>query len=343
MTFPRITLAAALVAILTATGARADDRAAALRLFQEGKALMTAGKFADACPKFAQAADLSPTPGVRLNLGDCYDKLGRTASASTAYDTALAIADRSGDKPAADLARSRLAAVKPRLSYLAVRVPPEATLPGLEVLRDGEKLPQDAWGTPLAVDPGNHEVTATAPGRQKWGTSVSVVGSGEQGVTVPPLEPVRDTQASASGSATPEASRPAPAMGTTEKAAHGSGPLAGAGGTQRTIAVVGAGLGVVGLAVGAAFGAVMLSRKSDYQQHEDASGQCRDLECQTASHDAANAGNVATVALLAGSALFVAGATLWFTAPKEASSSPAVALLPIVGPGGGGFAAAGQW
>jgi hypothetical protein len=345
MFLARIALTATLVAVpsLIATSARADDRAAALQLFQEGKTLMAAGNLADACPKFAAAANLSPTAGVRLNLGDCYDKLGRTGAASTAYGDALAVAERAGDKPAAEVARSRLAALKPRLSFLAVKVPPEAAVAGLEVARDGQKLPQDAWGTAMVVDPGNHEITATAPGRAKWVTTANVTGPGEQGVTVPPLEPVRDGQGTAAGSGPPNPSGPLPATGATDTTSRGPGLFAGAGGTQRTLAAIGAGLGVVGLAVGSYFGAVMLTRKSDYQQHENANGQCSDLECQTASHDAASAGNVATVGFVAGGALLAAGAVLWFTAPREASSPPAVALLPFAGPGSLGFGAAGKW
>jgi serine/threonine-protein kinase len=344
MFLARIALTATLVTVpsLVSTSARADDRAAAVQLFQEGKTLMAAGNFAEACPKFASAANLSPTAGVRLNLGDCYDKLGRTAASSTVYGEALAIAERAGDKPAAELARSRLAALKPRLSFLAVKVPPEAAIAGLEIARDGEKLPQDAWGTSLVVDPGKHEVTATAPGHARWVTTVNVTGPGEQGVTVPLLEPDR-AAGTAGGSATSNPDGLGSAIGATDATPRGPGLFAGPGGTQRTAAVIGAGLGVVGLAVGSYFGAAMLSRKNDYQQHENANGQCSDLECQTASHDAANAGNVATVGFVAGGALLVAGAALWFTAPREAQSPPPVALLPFAGPGSVGLGAAGKW
>lgn len=133
--------------------ARGDDLATAQQLFAQGKELMAAGKVAEACAKFAGAADSSPTAGVRLNLGECYEKLGRTASAYTRYVEAETIADRVGDASAANLARGREAALKPTLSYLAVVVTGEAAkVAGLEVNRDGQRVPDAAWGTPVPVD-----------------------------------------------------------------------------------------------------------------------------------------------------------------------------------------------
>src|ERR1700679_3410075 len=102
------TLQLALV-VAVATVARssyADDRAAAQLLFQQGKDLMRSGDFAHACPKFEAAGQFSATPGVRINLADCWVKLGRTASAWGKFDEALSLAERSGDKPAADAARA---------------------------------------------------------------------------------------------------------------------------------------------------------------------------------------------------------------------------------------------
>ncbi len=129
---------AAALAVLTAP-ARADDRAAAQQLFQQGKELMRAGSFAEACPKFEAAEKFSATPGVRLNLAECWVKLGRTASAWGKYDEALLMAERGGDKAAAAVASAGKAALEPQLVYLTVAVGDPARVPGLEVHRDGEE------------------------------------------------------------------------------------------------------------------------------------------------------------------------------------------------------------
>jgi hypothetical protein len=343
MSRARIAYAVALAATLTAGGARGDDRANAQQFFNEGKALMAAGKFADACPKFAAAADLSATAGVRLNLGDCYDKLGRTASAWTRYGEALALAEKAGDASAADLARNRLAALKPKLSYLEVRVPPESALSELEVDRDGDKVQQAAWGTPVPVDPGDHAVKATAPGRAPWATTVSVTQAGNQVVTVPVLAPGTATAVSTASPGAPEQGSAAGAGAGDVETPQRSGLFTGPGGTQRVLALTSATVGVAGIAVGSYFGATMLARKSDYQKNQGPSGNCLNPECQTASHDAVAAGNVATVAFIAGGVALGAGAVLWVTAPRASNAASGIAVAPVVGPQAAGIAATGTW
>jgi hypothetical protein len=333
----RLAVPAALIATLCTHPAHADDRATAQELFQQAKDLMGAGKIAEACAKFAAAADLSQTVGVRLNLAACYEKIGRTASAWTRYDEALTIAERSGDSAAASLARAAQAAVTPRLSYVSVTVT-EATavLAGLEVTRDGQKVPQAAWGVPVPVDPGEHSVAATAPGHKAWSGKASVVGAGSRTEIAVPLLEVEVA-------APPVAPGPMPANDTQPaEGTEGRGLFSGPGGTQRTIAVVSAGAGVVALGVGSIFGLQRLSKKSAYEQHLGANGQCLDLQCQTSSQSAVSAGNVATVGFIAGGALVACGVALWFTAP---SSKPAVsaALVPMAGPGGAGMGVGGSW
>ncbi len=61
--------------------AQAEDRAAARALFDEGRQLMAAERYDAACPKFEAARKLAQSTGVLLNLGECYERLGRTASA----------------------------------------------------------------------------------------------------------------------------------------------------------------------------------------------------------------------------------------------------------------------
>jgi hypothetical protein len=341
----RITSLLALATSLTTGIAWSDDRESAQQLFREGKALMATGAFAEACPKFAAAATLSATAGVRLNLGDCYDKLGRTASAWTRYTEALSLAEKAGDRAAVELARGRLAALKPRLSYLQVRVASDPSSQGLAIRRDGEALDPSAWGTPVPVDPGAHEVAASAQGRAPWATTVTVTSAGEQTVVVPVLSPV---PAEANSDVTPAATPPpeprAPVLPSEDaEPKPRNGIFSGPGGTQRALAAVGAGLGVAGLAVGSYFGATMLSRKSEYEQHQSPTGRCADLECQTASHDAIAAGNAATIAFVAGGVLLGAGVLLWSTAPRGSTAGAQVAVVPALGPLGANISATGSW
>ena len=75
----------------------AADKAAAQALFDEGKRLMDAGQFAQACPKFADSEKLDPGVGTLLNLGVCYEKNGQTASAWATYKEAASAAANAGE------------------------------------------------------------------------------------------------------------------------------------------------------------------------------------------------------------------------------------------------------
>lgn len=326
------------VVAMTATPARADDRAAAQALFQQGRALMKAGKTAEACRKFEGAAELSQTAGVRLNLSDCYEKLGRAASAYGRADEALTLAERAGDAAAAQLARKRLAALKPKLSYVTVTVPPAAAVPGLTIRRDDEPVPQAAWGTAVPVDPGEQVVTAEAPGHVTWKQKKTLGGAGARiEFTVPTLEKAQ----AAAGPAEAAPSAPQAAASAPSTPRHDEAPSSGAGHfPQRTLALVTGGVGVVGIGVGTVFGLRMLSKKSDYKKHLDATGHCVDADCASLSHDAYAAGNVATVGWIAGGVLVAAGAVLWLTAPTDEHQ---VGVVPEVGASTAKLSLGGTW
>ncbi len=157
--------------------AQAEDQAGARALFTEGKRLMKAGKYAEACPKLEAAQKLYSSAGILLNLADCYEKIGRTASAWTRFGEAVSVANRSNRPEDADEARRRQEALEPALVRLVVRV--TSPVPGLVVTRDGVTLDEAIWGATLPVDPGDHLVRAEAPGYEPWSTSVSVTRRGD--------------------------------------------------------------------------------------------------------------------------------------------------------------------
>jgi hypothetical protein len=139
------------------------------------------------------------------------------------------------------------------LSYLTIEVASPA--PGLELRRGDVRLDQGAFGARLPVDPGKHVITASAPGYRASTLEVTVGSPRDaQTVKVPPLEKLPE------GSATPGLS-PIPAPGQTPAPNPSARP-----GERRPVPaaapwVVGA-VGVVGVGVGAAFGALALSSYS---------------------------------------------------------------------------------
>ncbi|PKN43764.1 MAG: hypothetical protein CVU63_12165 [Deltaproteobacteria bacterium HGW-Deltaproteobacteria-20] len=331
----RLVLALLVAATLAAPTVRADDLATAQQLFRQGRSLMSEGKVAEACGKFEGAAQLSPTAGVRLNLAECWAKLGRIASAWAKYEEAQTLAERAGDAAAAQIARDRRVELEPRLSFLTIAVPPEAVVEGLEISRDGQRLPPAAWNTPVPVDPGDHMVVARAPRRKPWSERPSVAGAGVKlNVVVPVLE--FDPGATATGLPPDDPSEPPPVG--TDVGTQGS-----RGDTQRTIALVSGGIGVIGLGVGTYFGLRAMAKKDEYEEHRGADGRCLDMDCQNSSEDAHAAGNLSTVGFVAGGAFLAAGAVLWLTAPAGGAKTTSTRIGPAASPQMAGLEMRGTW
>src|SRR5580700_11230615 len=109
-----VTLGCALLVGSLKAGAQAE-LGKADALFNAGRSLLEAGEYSDACPKFAESQKLAPGLGVTLYLADCYERLGRTASALAEFRRAVTIALARGD------ARGTVA--EQRASSLEGRVP----------------------------------------------------------------------------------------------------------------------------------------------------------------------------------------------------------------------------
>jgi tetratricopeptide (TPR) repeat protein len=159
---------AACLSLVVAPAARAqpvDRRAAAQVLFEQGRVLMNANRYAEACTKLEESHQIEPASGTLLNLADCYEQIGRTA---TAYEVFLDVAAIASQSPSLakyeTFARERANALQPKLSKMRVTV--SATATGLSVHRDGIVLGPSDWGAAVAVDPGQHVVEASAP--DKW-------------------------------------------------------------------------------------------------------------------------------------------------------------------------------
>jgi hypothetical protein len=154
----------------------AEKAASAQALFDEGLRLMNAGQPASACPKFAASQKLDPGMGTKFRLAECYEKVGKTASAWALF---IEIGDeaRGAKRPDREkIARKRAEVLAPKLARMTVFVSPEMTnLAGLEVRRDGTVLEKAVWDAPLPIDPGEHFLTATAPGKTPWESKPVVV------------------------------------------------------------------------------------------------------------------------------------------------------------------------
>jgi hypothetical protein len=169
--------------------ARADDDASTARvaqsLFEEGRTLLEAGRYPEACKKLAESQRLDPGGGTLLNLAVCYEKLGRTATAWVTYNDALslAISDRRSEREA--FARAHIADLSARLPR--VRIDTEGNAPDITIRLDGDLVPPAALGTTTPVDPGSHSIEASAPDRRPWSTTLTANEGGTITVRVPQL------------------------------------------------------------------------------------------------------------------------------------------------------------
>src|SRR5262249_37173175 len=114
----------------------APDRAAAADLFRRGLALMKQGKYPDASPKFEASHRPDPSCAALINLGDCYQKVGRTASAWGAYREASDLARKYTDENRIKLAESRASPLESQLPRLEIVVVADRDVRAYEIRRD---------------------------------------------------------------------------------------------------------------------------------------------------------------------------------------------------------------
>jgi hypothetical protein len=311
------------------------EKTLATTLFDDAKALLTDGKVPEACRKLEESRRLHPLPGTILNLAVCHEKEGLVASAFAEFREARLLAERDGRSDRVALADERMKAIEPRLSQLVVVVGADVDRSELRITRDATPLERAAWGTRIPVDPGEHIVEASAPGKKTRRIAVTVGREADvQTVVVGALD-------GDESSAPTVPAEVAPVRGTTQL----DTPTAASTGlsTRRTFALASAGLGVVALGFGSYYGARAFSK------HGDPAATCTTTPCSSASlslNDQAKfAADAATVSFAVALVALVAlggAAFLWFgdTPPR---STAQVRLAPAFGPGHSGVDLSGNF
>ena len=307
----------------------AADSATAQALFDRAKELMRGADYAEACPALEESQRIEPRSGTLLNLGDCYERSGRLASAWGAFLDAATMAKAGGSPERERVARERAAALMPRLSNLVIDAPFAASTPGLEIMRDGLLVGSAQYALPLPADAGGHVIAAKAPGRKPWQANVSVQdGASTATVTVPELE--RTSSGEGARAAAPPAAGPATPQGAAPSSREPDHPAP----NRLTTGVIVGGGATGALLVGTVVsGLLYQSKLHEYDKaNAELAANRGALRSQTQTIGATN------LALLGG-AVVAAGVTvfLWTRPPSNAAVSARFELTATAGPVMTGF------
>jgi hypothetical protein len=309
------------------------DEARAETLFNAAKQLRDGGQLAEACPMFAESKRLAPGVGVTLHLGDCYERMGRTASAWTQYREAETLARQKGDDKRADIAHGRAHSVESKVGRLTMTTARGAH-DGWQVQLDGSPVPPQMLNAAVAVDPIDHTVTVSAPGKplrtlkvhldaSTLAATASIEDSSDQGgaagaaaVTAAPAGPGAEEHASAEASALDSSAS------TSSGGSHGWS-------TRTWGEIVLGGVGVVGLGLGAAF---LVKKNQSMSNGNACDGPMVNKQAATASEIAFAVGGVALASAV----------VLYLTTPGS-QSQVGMSVSPVAMWGGGGAVIRGDF
>jgi hypothetical protein len=341
-----------LLTVLSGSAASANDDAVIARaLFQEGRRLVSEGQYDQACPHFEKSLKLESGIGTRFNLADCWEHIGRTASA---HELFLAVATASRENGQAErerVATQRAEALAPQLSRLQVKC--DSSVTALRVSREGAALASKSWCEPTPIDPGRYTVASMSGDHELWKTQVIVP---PQALTVlvtvpPPTGTSVDTKYSADK--LPPTRK---TLGTPSKEISGSLPQPAPPGkaVDDTTGIWPAAallVGGAGVAIGTIFALLYESKNGQARDICPANNGCSNSDIQ--SHDSlvsdartARAGSFIAFGLGAAS---ITAATIYYVsrpANREKPPTTAWTLGPVVSGGSGGFwgaAAQGSW
>jgi hypothetical protein len=289
-----------------------DAEARAKELFDAALAAAQKGNYRDACPKFRASYAINRKASTLFNLGVCYERNGQTASAWGTFSEAVGAARQAGHPDWSMQAAERVRALEPRLVKVTVVVPPEARVAGLTLTRDGATLTPSEWGLPTPVDPGDHVLSATAPGKTTWETTFTSTEGAPLVVRVPPLasEPVVVAKPEV---VAPPPPPPPPAFWS---------PL-------RVAGLSTGGAGVVALGVG---GVLALVAKGRYDASRRAcpSTACQDAGALSDNRAAFDLATGATATLIGGAVFTAAGASLFLLASDRKPSAGGIRATPTL-------------
>ena len=298
-------------------GQPSDAKAEATAVFQEGMKLFNRGDFAAACDRFEASVALFAGIGNRGKLAECYERVGRTASAWRLYRDVEQQARRMQDEKRAGIAAQRASALEDRLARITVEPGPTVAIAGFTIRSNQDEQPARLFHTAVVVDPGSYRIEATAPGHLPWSSTVVLAEGDSRTVTIPALEPLAREP---DGATSARDSRPGPNAGRI------------------------AGIALVGLGTASLLGGSTYFGWSARSQWNDVPAACRDgtgictPDDIALGQEADRRANIANIIGAVGVVSVAAGAFLWWRGSRrqdrsgDASPARSLRLMPTVSP-----------
>jgi hypothetical protein len=161
----------------------AADVAQARDLFTEASELAQQGKWDEARELYARSLALKRAPITLYSLGIAQRNTGRMVEALENLRAFLAEPSVPATQPYEQPAREAIADLERRVARITMKVEPPGVA-DLALRLDGVAVSAAAIGVARPIDPGVHEVIATAPGRREARVRVTVAEGGHETVAL---------------------------------------------------------------------------------------------------------------------------------------------------------------
>ncbi|MSP25674.1 MAG: hypothetical protein EXR75_11020 [Myxococcales bacterium] len=160
----------------------AELQLAAARL-RDGRLLVQQGKHEAGCMKLEEAHALDSKASTLFEIAGCREKSGQRALSHRLATDALELAKVTKDRLTERQATVKLAA----LGTLVGTVIVTALEADVALTIDGAPVAATILGKPYALEPGDHAIAATAPGKLAYAVTVKLAAKEQQPIAIPAL------------------------------------------------------------------------------------------------------------------------------------------------------------
>lgn len=308
------------------------DSSSADEAFKQGRELLKAGKYAQACEQFERSQELDPALGTLYNIAQCDAEIGKLAESLAAYKAVIARDTNATRRQAASDAAAKLELRVPRVIVKA-----EA---GVTLELDGQPIAADA---PIPIDVGKHKLVAIKAGKRGPVTTIKVLDDGKL-VAVSAKLPADEGDLEIR---LPETKADRPDLKVTDPSELGAAETDHPGLWaihRKEIAIGTIAVGGAALATGLVFGALASSSWNDAKALCNGMTTCSSqmLADQAAAlgSSAQTKATTSTIFVIAGIGIATAGVVIYATAPSK-EHQLAVTAMPALD--GGSFALSGKF